>query len=55
MIASEMGRMQMPKRRYLVTLARDLLGSFPDDGPLVFVSDGGHYENLGLVDDAGRP
>ncbi|MEU7864209.1 hypothetical protein [Nonomuraea sp. NPDC049141] len=40
----------MPRRRYLVTWARELIGSYPADGPLVFVTDGGHYENLGLVE-----
>jgi hypothetical protein len=41
---------RMPRLRYLVTWARELTGSFPADGPLVFVTDGGHYENLGLVE-----
>jgi hypothetical protein len=40
----------LPRRRYLATLGRELVGSYPTDGPLVFVTDGGHYENLGLVE-----
>ena len=41
---------RFPRRRYLATLGRELAGAFPVDGPLVFVTDGGHYENLGLVE-----
>jgi hypothetical protein len=41
---------RLPRRRYLATLARELFGAYPADGPLVFVTDGGHYENLGLVE-----
>jgi hypothetical protein len=41
---------RLPRRRYLATLARELFGAYPSDGPLVFVTDGGHYENLGLVE-----
>jgi hypothetical protein len=41
---------RLPRRRYLATLGRELFGAYPADGPLVFVTDGGHYENLGLVE-----
>jgi hypothetical protein len=41
---------RFPRRRYLATFAREIVGSFPADGPLVYVTDGGHYENLGLVE-----
>jgi hypothetical protein len=41
---------RFPRRRYLATFAREVAGTFPPDGPLVYVTDGGHYENLGLVE-----
>jgi hypothetical protein len=41
---------RLPRRRYLSTFARELLGSYPGDSPLLYVTDGGHYENLGLVE-----
>jgi hypothetical protein len=41
---------RLPRKRGLATLARELVGSFPEDGPLAYVTDGGHYENLGLVE-----
>ncbi|HSP38895.1 MAG TPA: hypothetical protein VLR26_14210 [Frankiaceae bacterium] len=41
---------RLPRRRYLSTLGREIAGSYPGDGPLLFVTDGGHYENLGLVE-----
>jgi hypothetical protein len=41
---------RLPRRRYLASLGRELAGVFPADGPLVYVTDGGHYENLGLVE-----
>jgi hypothetical protein len=40
----------LPQKRYLATLGRELFGSYPADGPLVYVTDGGHYDNLGLVE-----
>ncbi len=40
----------LPHRRYLNTLGRELFGAHPGDAPLVYVTDGGHYENLGLVE-----
>ncbi|MDX6286369.1 MAG: hypothetical protein QOG53_1854 [Frankiales bacterium] len=40
----------LPRRRYLGTLGQELFGYFRADGPLVYVTDGGHYENLGLVE-----
>ncbi|MQA60243.1 MAG: hypothetical protein GEU86_01860 [Actinophytocola sp.] len=40
----------VPRVRRLSYLLREVLGVYPDDAPLVFVSDGGHYENLGLVE-----
>ncbi|HEY2725000.1 MAG TPA: hypothetical protein VGI84_09965 [Pseudonocardiaceae bacterium] len=41
---------QVPRRRRLTTLLREFVGSFPAEHPLVYVTDGGHYENLGLVE-----
>lgn len=41
---------RLPRARRLTTLARELAGAFRVDGPLVYVTDGGHYENLGLVE-----
>jgi hypothetical protein len=43
-------RPRLPRKRGLTTLARELAGVFSLDGPLVYVTDGGHYENLGLVE-----
>lgn len=40
----------VPRVRRLSYLLREVLGAYPDDAPLLFVSDGGHYENLGLVE-----
>jgi hypothetical protein len=40
----------LPRRRYLSTLGRELFSAHPGDSPLVYVTDGGHYENLGLVE-----
>jgi hypothetical protein len=40
----------LPGWRSLQTLRREFFGSFPKDGPLLFVTDGGHYDNLGLVE-----
>lgn len=40
----------VPRVRRLSYLLREVLGVYPDDAPLLFVSDGGHYENLGLVE-----
>jgi hypothetical protein len=41
---------QPPRKRRLQYLLREIVGSYPDDNPLLFVTDGGHYENLGLVE-----
>ncbi len=43
-------RPRLPRRRHLSTLGRELFGHYPQDGPLIYVTDGGHYENLGLVE-----
>jgi hypothetical protein len=43
-------RPRLPRRRGLTTLARELAGVFSADSPLIYVTDGGHYENLGLVE-----
>lgn len=40
----------VPEVRRLSYLLREVFGVYPDDAPLLFVSDGGHYENLGLVE-----
>ncbi|MFN2495858.1 MAG: hypothetical protein ABR608_08110 [Pseudonocardiaceae bacterium] len=41
---------RLPRRRHLTTLLQELLGVYPANGPLVYVTGGGHYENLGLVE-----
>jgi hypothetical protein len=41
---------RLPHTRRLSTLARELAGVFRVDSPFVYVTDGGHYENLGLVE-----
>jgi hypothetical protein len=41
---------QLPRLRRLQYLLREITGSFPVDDRLLFCSDGGHYENLGLVE-----
>jgi hypothetical protein len=38
------------KRRTLWYLAKEILGRYPPDGRWLLVSDGGHFENLGLVE-----
>jgi hypothetical protein len=43
-------RPRIPRRRYLNSLVRELVGHFPSDGPLLYVTDGGHYDNLGLIE-----
>lgn len=40
----------LPSRRRLTYLLKEILGIFPDDDRLLFVTDGGHYDNLGLVE-----
>jgi hypothetical protein len=37
-------------RRHLGYLAREVFGRYSPDAPWILVSDGGHYENLGLVE-----
>jgi hypothetical protein len=40
-----------PKIRRMSYLVREILGQYPKKGlPLTFVTDGGHYENLGIVE-----
>lgn len=41
---------RLPRTRRATYLLREILGIFSLDDPLLFVSDGGHYENLGLVE-----
>ena len=38
------------KRRHLGYVAREVFGRYPPSGRWMLVSDGGHYENLGLVE-----
>jgi hypothetical protein len=46
----ERWRAPLPWVRRLTYYARELIGSYPLDERFVYVSDGGHYENLGLVE-----
>ncbi|WP_232344858.1 hypothetical protein [Actinoplanes awajinensis] len=41
---------RFPRWRRLSYLLRELFGRYPKDDPLVFVADGGHYEDLGLIE-----
>lgn len=41
---------RLPRLRRLTYLLREILGSFAVDDRLLFCTDGGHYENLGLVE-----
>jgi hypothetical protein len=41
---------QLPRVRRLSYLLRELFNVHPHDDPLLQVTDGGHYENLGLVE-----
>ncbi|WP_203930281.1 hypothetical protein [Virgisporangium ochraceum] len=43
-------RSALPRVRRVTYYVRELLGSYPPDERFVYVSDGGHYENLGLVE-----
>lgn len=40
----------LPGRRRLTYLAREIFGMHPSDGRLLLCTDGGHYDNLGLVE-----
>jgi len=40
----------LPSRRRLSYFAREILGLHPSINPLLLCTDGGHYENLGLVE-----
>lgn len=40
----------VPRIRGLRYLLREVFGSYPFDDPMLLCSDGGHYENLGLVE-----
>jgi hypothetical protein len=40
----------LPRLRRLGYLLREIAGSFPLDDRLLYCTDGGHYENLGLVE-----
>jgi hypothetical protein len=39
-----------PRVRRLSYLVREIFGWYPKEIPLMFVTDGGHYENLGLLE-----
>jgi TPR repeat protein len=39
-----------PRRRRMSYLLREIFAAYPRDFPMLFVSDGGYYENLGLVE-----
>ena len=43
-------RPRLPKLRRLSYLLREIVGRYPCDNRLLFCTDGGHYENLGLVE-----
>jgi hypothetical protein len=40
----------LPRLRRLTYLLREIFGAFPPQDRLLFCTDGGHYENLGLVE-----
>lgn len=40
----------LPRIRRLTYFLREIVGYFPQDDRLLLVTDGGHYENLGLVE-----
>lgn len=40
----------VPRIRNLGYLVREVFGRYPLEDPLVYIADGGHYENLGLVE-----
>jgi hypothetical protein len=40
----------LPRRRRLSYFAREIFGIHPSESRLLFCTDGGHYENLGLVE-----
>lgn len=40
----------LPSQRRLTYLIREIFGIYPSDGRMLLVTDGGHYENLGLVE-----
>ena len=40
----------LPRIRRLTYFLREIVGHFPQDDRLLLVTDGGHYENLGLVE-----
>lgn len=41
---------RLPSRRRLTYLLKEIFGFFPADDRLLYVTDGGHYDNLGLVE-----
>jgi hypothetical protein len=47
---SDWRRPQLPRIRRLSYLLREVAGSFPYEDRLLYCTDGGHYENLGLVE-----
>jgi hypothetical protein len=46
----EFTRTAFPRRRRLPYFAKEIVGSYSPDDRFVYVTDGGHYENLGLVE-----
>jgi hypothetical protein len=48
--AQDRDRSALPKVRRLGYFAREVFGAYPADNRFVYVTDGGHYENLGLVE-----
>jgi hypothetical protein len=43
-------RPRLPRLRRLSYLLREIVGRYPCDNRLLYCTDGGHYENLGLVE-----
>jgi len=41
---------RMPRLRRVTYLMREIIGRFSRDDRLLYVTDGGHYENLGLIE-----
>ncbi|MFF9129516.1 hypothetical protein [Streptomyces sp. NPDC014806] len=48
--ADEWNLPHVPKRRRMSYLLREIFGVYPRNHPLIFVTDGGHYEYLGLTE-----
>ena len=41
---------RLPRLRRLTYLLREIFGVFPSDGQMLLCTDGGHYDNLGLIE-----